>query len=246
MNLRQSLNIIFAITQFFMPFFSVFMGLQAAHPPVNMPAPEVPADYTFSIWLLIFLLSLVFTVYQALPSQKDNPLFKSIGYWSATAFFSASLWMLIAQLLGRGWSLIILMIIMYICVLKVFFNTIKYPLKNTAKKISESLFGIFSGWLTFALFLNVASTIKAYFAFIPRADITILALLVILLACAAGLFITIKSKGNIWYTATTIWVLFGILATNIFTVKDPYVALASAGLISTISAAAYFNSPKTD
>ena len=34
----------------------------------------VPAGYVFSIWGLIYLGLIAFTVYQALPSQRDNPL----------------------------------------------------------------------------------------------------------------------------------------------------------------------------
>ena len=43
----------------------------------------VPAGYVFSIWGLIYLGLIAFTVYQALPAQKDNPLLKKIypAYW---------------------------------------------------------------------------------------------------------------------------------------------------------------------
>jgi len=43
----------------------------------------VPAGYVFSIWGLIYLGLIAFTIYQALPSQKDNELIKKIypAYW---------------------------------------------------------------------------------------------------------------------------------------------------------------------
>src|SRR5690349_5674238 len=41
----------------------------------------VPAGYVFSIWGLIYLLLISYTVYQALPSQRANPVQRSIGYW---------------------------------------------------------------------------------------------------------------------------------------------------------------------
>ena len=43
----------------------------------------VPAGYVFAIWGLIYLGLIVFTIYQALPAQKDNPLLRKIypAYW---------------------------------------------------------------------------------------------------------------------------------------------------------------------
>jgi hypothetical protein len=48
----------------------------------------VPAGYVFSIWGLIYLGLIAFTVYQALPAQRENELIKKISpaYWiSSTA-----------------------------------------------------------------------------------------------------------------------------------------------------------------
>ncbi len=43
----------------------------------------VPAGYVFSIWGLIYIGLIAFTIYQALPSQRENELLKKIypGYW---------------------------------------------------------------------------------------------------------------------------------------------------------------------
>ena len=43
----------------------------------------VPAGYVFSIWGLIYLGLIAFTVYQALPNQRDSELLKKIypAYW---------------------------------------------------------------------------------------------------------------------------------------------------------------------
>jgi len=39
----------------------------------------VPAGYVFSIWGLIYLGLLAYAIFQALPSQKENPRLRSIG-----------------------------------------------------------------------------------------------------------------------------------------------------------------------
>src|SRR5512136_480114 len=41
----------------------------------------VPAGYVFSIWGLIYLGLIVFAIYQALPSQRENPRLRATGWW---------------------------------------------------------------------------------------------------------------------------------------------------------------------
>jgi benzodiazapine receptor len=47
----------------------------------SYPTLIAPAGYVFSIWGIIYALLLVFTVFQALPSQKDKPFLRQIGYF---------------------------------------------------------------------------------------------------------------------------------------------------------------------
>ena len=39
-----------------------------------------PANYAFSIWGIIYAFLTAFAIYQALPSQRNNPIFDKIGY----------------------------------------------------------------------------------------------------------------------------------------------------------------------
>src|SRR3712207_4028411 len=51
-----------------------------------------PAPYAFTIWALIFALSLAYAAYQALPPNRDNPLLRRVGWFTAGAFFCTGLW----------------------------------------------------------------------------------------------------------------------------------------------------------
>src|SRR6185369_11194456 len=45
----------------------------------------VPAGYVFAIWGLIYIGWIAFAIYQARPSQKENPRLRRLGYafaWS--------------------------------------------------------------------------------------------------------------------------------------------------------------------
>jgi len=45
----------------------------------SYPTLIAPAGYVFSIWGIIYALLLVFTIYQALPSQREKPFLQQIG-----------------------------------------------------------------------------------------------------------------------------------------------------------------------
>jgi len=51
-----------------------------------------PANYAFAIWGLIYLGLISFAIYQALPSQKNNPLSRQVGYKIAIASISQIVW----------------------------------------------------------------------------------------------------------------------------------------------------------
>jgi hypothetical protein len=53
----------------------------------------VPAGYVFSIWGVIYLALLGFTIYQALPAQRDNPRLHRIGYLYALSCAANIAWL---------------------------------------------------------------------------------------------------------------------------------------------------------
>ena len=52
----------------------------------------VPAGYVFAIWGIIYIGLLAFGIYQALPSQRENPRLRSLGYWFALSCLANSVW----------------------------------------------------------------------------------------------------------------------------------------------------------
>ena len=51
-----------------------------------------PALYAFAIWSLIFALSLAYAAYGALPANRENPLLRRVGWFTAGAFFCTGMW----------------------------------------------------------------------------------------------------------------------------------------------------------
>jgi hypothetical protein len=209
--LRQTLNILFAVTQFFVPFFSQLTGIgqsietQAGKDMAT--SPEVPADYAFGIWFVIFILSAIYAIYQALPSQRENQLFKRIGWWIAAAFFLNTAWMLIVQISGDGWPLAVIIILMLISTLRAFFGLIQDRKLFTGfdRFIMAPLLGLFSGWLSVAAFLNTASVFKASRFHTFGLSIDLFAVVTLIFAAVMALKIIVNTRGNLWYGGTILW-----------------------------------------
>ena len=53
----------------------------------------VPAGYVFAIWGVIYLGLIGFAFYQALPSQRENPRLRKVGYLFAVANLANAIWL---------------------------------------------------------------------------------------------------------------------------------------------------------
>jgi len=88
---RQTANVVGALFQVVVTF-QAAAGINAVTDGSGPPPLIEPASYAFAIWSLIFGLSLVYAMYQALPVQRANPLLRGIGWWTAAAFACTGLW----------------------------------------------------------------------------------------------------------------------------------------------------------
>lgn len=58
-------------------------GITTGEISARFPVLFTPAAYAFSIWGFIYLLLAAFSVYQALPAQRENPRLRAVGWWFA-------------------------------------------------------------------------------------------------------------------------------------------------------------------
>ena len=53
----------------------------------------VPAGYVFSIWGLIYLGLIAFSIYQVMPAQRENPRLRSLGWLFALSCLANITWL---------------------------------------------------------------------------------------------------------------------------------------------------------
>lgn len=115
----------------------------------------VPAGYVFSIWGIIYLALLGYTIYQALPAQRDNPALRRIGWLyiltcaANTAWLFAWHWELIPLTLPVMLVLLLTLIAIYLNL-----NIGRAPVSPVERWLVHLPFSIYLGWITVATIAN--------------------------------------------------------------------------------------------
>jgi hypothetical protein len=157
--LRQFLNIVaFSATV-------AFNSLSQALPLNNQTSADIanrypnmlyfPANYAFSIWGVIYAFLLAFTVYQALPSQRTNPIFDRIGYlFVASGLFNIG-WLTAFHYDQFPLSMV-LMILLLATLLAIYIRLDigGAPVSRREKWLVHIPFSLYLGWITAATVTN--------------------------------------------------------------------------------------------
>ena len=128
-----------------------------------------PAGYAFSIWGLIFLGLLGFSIYQALPSQRHNPRFRAAGPWYIINAICNAVW---SPIFNQEWitTALVVILIMFASLfmamegLRINPRTeaaMMRPVKAPETWLARVPFSIYFGWLTVAAILNITVWLKA-------------------------------------------------------------------------------------
>lgn len=170
----------------------------------------VPAGYVFAIWGLIYVGLIAFAAYQALPSQRENPRLRSIGYLFALSCVANIAWLflwhyeifpltLVAML-----SLLLLLIAIY---LRLDIGRAKV---TTADKWFVNIpFSVYLGWITVATIANVTSLLDylnwSGWGISAEAWTVIMLAAGVVIASAVSL-----TRGDVAYMLVIVWAFAGI------------------------------------
>lgn len=180
-----------------------------------------PALYAFTIWALIFTLSLAYAVYQALPAKRESPLLRRVGPFTAAAFFCTGLWSVFVPLRQLGLAQLMLLGI-FIFLLIAYLRLSRYALERDLgigeRWLVALPLGPFLGWVTAANAVSLTAEAVRRGLVAPggaseAALGTVLLFVGALLACAVILAGRTGGpvQGYLTYGATVLWALTGIV-----------------------------------
>jgi hypothetical protein len=115
------------------------------------------AGYAFSIWSLIYLGLLAYAVYQALPSTKETPGLRMLGWPSVIAMAGCGAW-LIAATLDAKWATVAIIVVSaaVLCVPL----AKRYPVQRVAEFwLVAAPLSMLAGWLTVASAINALTVL---------------------------------------------------------------------------------------
>lgn len=120
----------------------------------------VPAGYVFSIWSLIYLGLIGFTIFQALPSQRENPRLRSIGYWFAISGIANIAWIF----LWHYEYFLLTWIVMLVLLVSLIMIYLRLDIGRTRVPLNEFWlvnvpFSIYLGWITVATIANITQVL---------------------------------------------------------------------------------------
>jgi hypothetical protein len=222
-KLRQLLNVCFAVAQ---PVVAALTQLEITGPSIGeisdrYPTYVVPAGYAFTIWNLIFALSLGYAVWQVLPAERENPLLRRVGWLTASAMAATSAWMLVFQ---RSLFALSLAVMLWLLASLVGVVARAYRSDAAFSRAEAWLvyyaFSIFLGWITVATVANIAQTLTAFGWGGWGIDAQTWGVVALLLAGVIASVATAAMKGNAPYALTVIWALIAV-AVNQFSRATP-------------------------
>ena len=213
MNKRQIFNILATLFALLMNYLANALpinGVTTGQVSDNIPSLFTPAGYVFSIWGIIYIGLIAFTVYQALPARKNNPRFEKINHWYALSGILNGLWIVVWHY--GFWLLSVLVM------LGLLFSLIMVYTRGSIGKSKPTIgerwafdipFGIYLGWISVATIANISvlalTSHWSGWGIAPE----IWTIIMMLAAVALGIAM-ILTRREIAYPLVIIWALFGI------------------------------------
>jgi benzodiazapine receptor len=193
------------------------------------PTLITPAGYVFSIWGLIYALLVIFIVFQALPSQREKPFLREIGFLFVLSSVLNMLWLFlwhygqIALSVAPMFGLLAMLIAIYL----------RLRIGKSDVSLKEKLcvhlpFSVYLGWITVASIVNVAAAlVSVSWDGLGIGEVT-WGILVIVIAMIITLAVT-ATRRDIAYSLVIVWALVGIIVK-----QSPYQNIVVAAEISAI------------
>jgi hypothetical protein len=170
----------------------------------------VPAGYVFSIWSVIYIGWIAFIIFQFLPSQKESPRLRRLGYLFAISNLANAAWLFCWHYNQFGWSVLVMLALLGLLIAGYLrLNVNRSPVTRLEYWSVDVLFSVYLGWITVATVANITSWL--YFVGWDGFGISAQAWAVIMLGVASllglGMALTRRDAG---YLSVLVWAFAGI------------------------------------
>jgi translocator protein len=210
---RQLLNILGLVIALVVNALAVLLplnGLTTAQVSDRFPVLITPPGYVFSIWGIIYLGLIAFTIYQALPGQRESPRLQKMGLWFFFSSLANALWLVSFQYLQFGLAMIIMLVLLGILIrIYTGLGIGKEIVKPVERWLVNLPFSIYLGWITVAAIANAAQLLYSlnWNGFGIAAEVWTVIMLVAAVMISALVSFTRRDVG---YSLVLVWAFTGI------------------------------------
>jgi hypothetical protein len=241
--IRQGSNVLAALLTI------VFNGLANALPLNGQTTGEIsdrfqvyftPAGYVFAIWGLIYIGIIVFAVYQARPSQRENRRLQALSYWFVLASAANIAWLFLWHYEQFPLTLVAMLVLLAALIMSYQRLRIGQVNVSTAEKWSVHVpFSIYLGWITVATIANVTILLDYLnwngFGLSAEYWLAIVLIAALLITSIISFF-----RNDTAFTLVIVWAFIGIAVKNAGQPFVPTMAWIAVAMACVLTAVAFF------
>lgn len=187
----------------------------------------VPAGYVFAIWGLVYLGLIVYSIYQALPSQRENPRLRRIGYLYVLSCAANVTWLFLWHYEVFALTVVAMVVLLLLLVaVYLALGTGRSSASTGETWLVRVPFSIYLGWVTVATIANATSLLE-YLNW-PGWGIAPEVWAVIMLVAGALITLAVSlTRGDMAFVLVIVWAFVGVAIKQTDT---PLVAISAAFL----------------
>ena len=170
----------------------------------------VPAGYVFSIWGLIYIGWIAFTIFQFLRSQKESPRLRRLGYLFALSNLANAAWLFCWHYNLFGLSVLVMLALLGLLIASYLrLDVNRVSVSRLEYWSVDVMFSVYLGWITVATVANITDWLY-YIGWdgfgLPAQTWAVLMLVVASLLGLAMAF----TRRDVGYLSVLVWAFAGI------------------------------------
>ena len=167
-----------------------------------------PPGYVFSIWGVIYLGLIAFSIAQALPAYSERPLVRALRPWYLLNTAANASWIFAWHYELFGLSLLIMLAILASLV-KINAEIAEHPPRELGLLACvQAPFSLYFGWISIATFANITVVLWDAGVTTPLSD-PVVTLMILAAATGIGVFVALRRSDPV-YAGVFVWALSGI------------------------------------
>jgi hypothetical protein len=118
----------------------------------------VPAGYVFAIWGVIYIGWIAFSIYQALPRQRDNPRLRRIGWLFTLSCIANATWLFLWHYNYFPLTVVVMLALLSLLIaIYLRLNIGRSQVSAAEKWCVDIPFSIYLGWISVATITNITA-----------------------------------------------------------------------------------------